>query len=170
MLDKFIQIPQQQRGRGRGAQQYQGKHTVLKRQVYTNIWTTLLIEVYSTGPGRVRGFRRQRGSGRGMMSSGSSVSPMNRASPSTMVCAVWMIVFNIVYQSIYCLNCFKLVWLYFFRGTHNMVGRMLGADSFSFYSFSLYYGQSVKGPQNLPFFVTQKKHSHVWNGIRNKLQ
>ncbi|XP_056603183.1 UAP56-interacting factor [Triplophysa dalaica] len=59
VLDKFIQIPQQQRGRGRGAQQYQG-------------------------PGRVRGFRRQRGSGRGMMSSGSSVSPMNRASASTM--------------------------------------------------------------------------------------
>ncbi|KAA0717225.1 UAP56-interacting factor [Triplophysa tibetana] len=59
VLDKFIQIPQQQRGRGRGAQQYQGS-------------------------GRVRGFRRQRGSGRGMMSSGSSVSPMNRASASTM--------------------------------------------------------------------------------------
>ncbi|KAI7812609.1 spidroin-1 [Triplophysa rosa] len=59
VLNKFNQIPQQQRGRGRGAQQYQG-------------------------PGRVRGFRRQRGSGRGMMSRGSSVSPMNRAAASTM--------------------------------------------------------------------------------------
>lgn len=54
VLKKLNQTTQQQRGRRRGAQQYQG-------------------------PGRVRGLRGQRGSRRGMMSRGSGVSPMNRA-------------------------------------------------------------------------------------------
>lgn len=48
----------------------------------------ILIEVYSTGPGRVRGFGRQRGSGRGMMSRGSGVSSINRAPASDTVCEV----------------------------------------------------------------------------------
>ncbi|XP_016416139.1 probable H/ACA ribonucleoprotein complex subunit 1-like protein isoform X4 [Sinocyclocheilus rhinocerous] len=51
VLKKLNQVPQQQRGLRRGAQQYQG-------------------------PGRVRGLRRQRGSGRGMMSRRDS---LNRA-------------------------------------------------------------------------------------------
>ncbi|XP_042580281.1 H/ACA ribonucleoprotein complex subunit 1 isoform X2 [Cyprinus carpio] len=51
VLKKLHQVPQQQRGLRRGAQQYQG-------------------------PGRVRGLRRQRGSGRGMISRRDS---LNRA-------------------------------------------------------------------------------------------
>ncbi|XP_050958758.1 H/ACA ribonucleoprotein complex subunit 1 [Labeo rohita] len=49
VLKKFNQVPQQQRGLRRGAQQYQG-------------------------PGRVRGLSRQRGSGRGMMSRRGSLN------------------------------------------------------------------------------------------------
>ncbi|XP_067263831.1 uncharacterized protein si:dkey-17o15.2 [Chanodichthys erythropterus] len=55
VLKKLNQVPQQQRGLGRGAQQYQG-------------------------PGRLRGLRRQRGSGRGMASRGGS---LNRAAATT---------------------------------------------------------------------------------------